>query len=83
MYIGLGINCVALVGNSFWMAPFYQARMAGDLALWRLPGLGAFDLAPAGLLLGGWLAGRLAKRGIMDANQRVVLWASLATSPSP
>ena len=38
-------------------------------------------LAPAGLLFGGWLAERLAKRGIADANQRVVVWASLAHIP--
>jgi hypothetical protein len=33
------------------------------------------------LLLGGWLAERLAKRGVMDANQRVVMWASFAHIP--
>jgi MFS family permease len=33
------------------------------------------------LLFGGWLAERLAKRGIADANQRVVIWAGLAHLP--
>lgn len=82
MYIGLGINCVALVGNSFWMAPFYQRTHGwgpGDFGVYQ--GWALLILAPAGLLFGGWLAGRLAKRGIMDANQRVVLWASLAHIP--
>jgi MFS family permease len=32
-------------------------------------------------MFGGWLAERLTKRGIMDANQRVVVWASLAHIP--
>jgi len=82
MYIGLGINCVALVGNSFWMAPFYQRTHGwgpGDFGVYQ--GWALLILAPAGLLFGGWLAGRLAKRGVMDANQRVVLWASLAHIP--
>ena len=82
MYIGLGINCVALVGNSFWMAPFYQRTHGwgpGDFGVYQ--GWALLVLAPAGLLFGGWLAGRLARRGVMDANQRVVLWASLAHIP--
>ena len=82
MYIGLGINCIALVGNSFWMAPFYQRTHGwgpGDFGVYQ--GWALLFLAPAGLLFGGWLAERLAKRGIADANQRVVVWASLAHIP--
>ncbi len=58
MYIGLGINCVALVGNSFWMAPFYQRTHGwgpGDFGVYQ--GWALLILAPAGLLFGGWLAG--------------------------
>jgi MFS family permease len=82
MYIGLLINCIALVGNSFWMAPFYQRTHGwgpGDFGVYQ--GWALLVLAPAGLLLGGWLAERLAKRGVMDANQRVVMWASFAHIP--
>jgi len=82
MYIGLLINCIALVGNSFWMAPFYQRTHGwgpGDFGVYQ--GWALLILAPAGLLLGGWLAERLAKRGVMDANQRVVMWSSLAHVP--
>jgi len=82
MYIGLFINCVALVGNSFWMAPFYQrAHGWGPAQFGIYQGWLLLVLAPAGLLFGGWIAERLAKRGIMDANQRVVIWASLAHIP--
>jgi len=82
MYIGLLINCVALVGNSFWMAPFYQrAHHWGPAQFGIYQGWLLLILAPAGLLLGGWIAERLAKRGIMDANQRVVVWAGLAHIP--
>jgi MFS family permease len=82
MYLGLAINCIALVGNSFWMAPFYQRTHGwgpGDFGVYQ--GWILLVLAPAGLLFGGWLAERLNKRGIADANQRVVVWAGLAHLP--
>lgn len=82
MYFGLLINCIALVGNSFWMAPFYQRTHGwgpGDFGVYQ--GWFLLVLAPAGLVFGGWLAEYLAKRGIADANQRVVVWASLAHIP--
>jgi MFS family permease len=82
MYIGLLINCIALVGNSFWMAPFYQRTHGWGPAQFGIyQGWLLLVLAPAGLMFGGWLAERLAKRGIADANQRVVVWASLAHIP--
>lgn len=82
MYIGLAINCIALVGNSFWMAPFYQRTHGwgpGDFGVYQ--GWILLVLAPAGLLFGGWLAEKLTQRGIADANQRVVVWAGLAHLP--
>ncbi len=82
MYLGLLINCIALVGNSFWMAPFYQrAHHWGPAQFGIYQGWLLLVLAPAGLLFGGWLAERLARRGVTDANQRVVVWASLAHIP--
>jgi MFS family permease len=82
MYIGLAINCMALVGNSFWMAPFYQRTHGWGPAQFGIyQGWLLLVLAPAGLMFGGWLAERLTKRGIADANQRVVVWASLAHIP--
>jgi MFS family permease len=82
MYIGLLINCIALVGHSFWMAPFYQRTHGwgpGDFGVYQ--GWLLLFFAPAGLLLGGWIAENLTKRGVKDANQRVVMWASLAHIP--
>ncbi len=82
MYIGLLINCAALFGHSFWMAPFYQRTHGwgpGQFGIYQ--GWLTLVLAPAGLMFGGWLAERLAKRGVVDANQRVVVWASLAHIP--
>jgi MFS family permease len=82
MYLGLAINCMALVGHSFWMAPFYQRTHGWGPAQFGIyQGWLLLVLAPAGLLFGGWLAEYLAKRGVMDANQRVVMWASMAHIP--
>jgi MFS family permease len=82
MYLGLLINCMALVGHSFWMAPFYQRTHGWGPAQFGIyQGWLLLVLAPAGLMFGGWLAERLTRRGIMDANQRVVVWASLAHIP--
>jgi len=82
MYIGLGINCIALVGHAFWMAPFYQRTHGWSPAQFGIyQGWLLLVLAPAGLMLGGWMAEQLAKRGVADANQRVVMWASLAHIP--
>lgn len=82
MYIGLAINCMALVGNSFWMAPFYQRTHGWSPAQFGIyQGWLLLVLAPAGLMFGGWLAERLARSGLADANQRVVIWASLAHIP--
>src|SRR5688572_2562393 len=82
MYLGLAVNCMSLVGNSFWMAPFYQ-RTHGwgpdTFGIWQ--GSILFVLAPAALIFGGKLAENLARRGVHDANQRVVFWASLAHIP--
>jgi MFS family permease len=82
MYIGLAINCIALVGNSFWMAPFYQRTHGWGPAQFGIyQGWLLLVLAPAGLLFGGWLAERLAKKGVADANQRVVMWSTVAHIP--
>jgi MFS family permease len=82
MYLGLLLNCIALGGNTIWMPAFYQ-RTHG----WGPADFGVYQgwvlliLAPAGLMLGGWLAERLAKRGVFDANLRVVVWACFAHIP--
>jgi MFS family permease len=82
MYFALLLDCVALGANTFWMAVFYQRTHGwgpGDFGVYQ--GWVLLLLAPAGLLFGGWLAERLAKRGMADANQRVVLWAGLGHLP--
>ncbi len=82
MYIGLLLNCIALGGNTIWLPAFYQRTFGwgpGDFGVYQ--GWVLLLLAPAGLMLGGWLAERLTRRGVADANQRVVVWAGLAHIP--
>ena len=81
LYLGLLCNCIAL-GAAFWMAPFYSRTFGwAPQHFGIIQGCLTVVLAPAGLLFGGWLAERLAKRGIPDANQRVVFYGSLAHIP--
>ncbi len=82
MYIGLLLNCIATGGNTIFMPAFYQRTHGwgpGDFGIYQ--GWVLLILAPAALMFGGWLAERMNKRGFSDANQRVVVWASLAHIP--
>jgi MFS family permease len=81
MYVGLALNCLAL-GTSAWMTPFYQRTHGwGPEKFGWVQGWVYVLLAPCALLLGGWLAEKLAKRGFSDANLRMVFWASLLHIP--
>ena len=82
MYLGLLFSCIALGGNTIWIPAFYQRTFGwgpGDFGVYQ--GWVLLLLAPTGLMLGGWLAERLARRGVADANQRVLVWAGLAHLP--
>ena len=81
LYFGLLCNCIAM-GAAFWMAPFYSRTFGWSPQQYGIiQGCLTVVLAPAGLLFGGWLAERLAKRGIPDANLRVVYYGSLLHLP--
>ena len=61
------------MGTAFWMAPFYSRTFGWSPQQYGIiQGFLTLILAPAGLLFGGWLAERLSKRGVPDANLRVV-----------
>ena len=81
LYLGLLCNCIAM-GAAFWMAPFYSRTFGWSPQQYGLiQGCLTIVLAPAGLLFGGWLAERLSKRGVPDANLRVVFYGSLLHLP--
>ena len=81
MYVGLGLNTLAL-GTSSWMTAFYERTHGWTPKQFGLyQGLVYLLLAPASLLFGGWLAERWAKQGHADAALRVVLLAAAAHIP--
>jgi MFS family permease len=81
MYVGLGLNCVAL-GTSFWIVPFYQRTFGWTPDKFGyIQGMVYLLLAPLSLLFGGWLAERWTRQGRADAAMRVVFYASLLHIP--
>jgi MFS family permease len=81
LYFGLLCNCIAM-GTAFWLAPFYSRTFGWSPQQYGvIQGFLTLILAPAGLLFGGWLAERLSKRGVPDANLRVVFYGSLLHLP--
>jgi len=81
LYFGLLCNCIAM-GAAFWMAPFYSRTFGWSPQQYGIiQGILTVILAPAGLLFGGWLAERLARRGVPDANLRVVFIGSMLHLP--
>lgn len=81
MYVGLGLNCVAL-GTSFWVVPFYQRTFGWTPDKFGyIQGLVYLLLAPLSLLFGGWLAEHWTRQGRADAAMRVVFYASLLHIP--
>jgi MFS family permease len=83
LFLGTGLKALLAFGTSVWVPEFMIRKFGwtiGDIGL----ALGSilFVVAPLGLLCGGALAERLAKRGYADANLRVVLMASLGLIPT-
>jgi MFS family permease len=83
LFLGTGLKALLAFGTSVWVPEFMIRKFGwtiGDIGL----ALGSilFVVAPLGLLCGGALAERLAKRGYADANLRVVLIASLGLIPT-
>jgi MFS family permease len=83
LFLGTGLKALLAFGTSVWVPEFMIRRFGwsiGDIGL----ALGAILIvvAPLGLLCGGALAERLAKRGYADANLRVVLIASIGLIPT-
>jgi MFS family permease len=83
LFLGTGLKALLAFGTSVWVPEFMIRKFGwtiGDIGL----ALGSilFVVAPLGLVCGGALAERLAKRGYADANLRVVLIASLGLIPT-
>lgn len=82
MVIAVGVKSMLSFGNTVWSPSFFERRFGWELGIPGLYiGIVSLIISPIGLLLGGWLADKLAERGQEDANMRVVLWASVGLLP--
>lgn len=82
LFLGTGLKALLAFGTSLWVPEFMVRKFGwtiGDIGL--ALGLILLTVAPLGLLCGGALAERLARRGYADANLRVVLIASIGLIP--
>ena len=82
MFLGMGLNAIALGGAGAWTPQFFMRTYGwGPAQYGIIQGFVLLLIAPIGLIAGGMLAERLAKRGYDDANLRVVFIASLLHLP--
>lgn len=82
MFAGLAVNSLAMGGAGAWAAPFFDRTYGwGPAQYGIIQGFVLLLIAPMGLVAGGMLAERLARRGYDDANLRVVFIATLLHLP--
>jgi len=81
MFAGLSINSLAM-GTAAWSAPFFERTYGwGPAQYGIIQGFVLLLIAPIGLIAGGMLAERFARKGRDDANLRVVFIASALHLP--
>ena len=82
MFAGLALNALAMGGAGAWTPQFFMRTYGwGPAQYGIIQGFVLLLIAPIGLIAGGMLAERLAKRGYDDANMRVVFIATLLHLP--
>ncbi len=82
MFLGLALNSLAMGGAGAWTPQFFMRTYGwGPAQYGIIQGFVLLLIAPVGLIAGGMLAERLAKRGYDDANMRVVFIATLLHLP--
>ena len=81
MFGGLSVNSLAM-GTAAWSAPFFERTYGWGPAQYGIvQGIVLLVISPIGLITGGILAERLAKKGYDDANLRVVFIATALHLP--
>src|SRR5690606_3999475 len=73
MFLANGIKAMLSFGLTVWSPVFFERKFGyapGEPG--PMLGLIALTVSPVGLLLGGWLAERMAAAGRPDANMRMV-----------
>lgn len=82
IYGGMAVTAIAGTGASAWLPTFFIRTYGWSAAEVGLAmGIVLLTVAPAGLLVGGFLAEWLLKRGYADANMRVALYATVTSVP--
>ncbi|HLB29911.1 MAG TPA: MFS transporter [Gammaproteobacteria bacterium] len=82
IYGGMAFKAMASAGVSAWLPSFFIRTYGWNTAQIGLAmGLILLTVAPAGLLTGGFFTEYLTKRGLHDANLRVVVISSLLAIP--
>jgi MFS family permease len=83
MFAAMGFKAMLGFGSAVWMPEMFKRTFgwAPPTTAYHLGVIGIF-VAPFGLLAGGWLAERYAKRGYDDANLRVLQIATIALIPT-
>ncbi|WP_126174032.1 spinster family MFS transporter [Altericroceibacterium xinjiangense] len=82
MFIANGVKAMLSFGITVWSPAFFE-REFGYAPGEPGPTLGIISLivSPIGLVLGGWLATRMARKGIKDANMRIVFLVTIPLIP--
>jgi len=82
MFLANAIKAMLSFGVTVWSPVFFE-RKFGYAPGEPGPTLGIISLivSPIGLILGGWLATRLAARGYQDANMRMVFLVTIPLIP--
>ena len=82
MFIAMGIKAMLTFGSGFWIPELFRRTFEWPVTRTGVvQGVLGLIVAPFGLLFGGWLATRLARRGHDDANLRVLQIATVCAIP--
>lgn len=82
IFLGLGFKSIFAFGTHLWLPAFFM-RTYG----WTAPQIGfiqgiiALVVTPIGMMAGGFLAEWLTKKGVEDANMRLVLAGAIGAIP--
>jgi MFS family permease len=82
MFLGLAVQGMMIIGIVSWTPSFFIRTHGWDIARFgQLYGVILMVVMPLGLLFGGWLAEKLAKKGYHDTNMRMVAWVAVLILP--
>ena len=82
MFLGLAVQGMLVIGTLSWLPSFFIRTHEWEIAKFgQVFGLILLFISPLGLLCGGWLAEKLAKKGYYDTNQRIVATVAILILP--